>query len=46
MKKIPLGRYDKTILASMKAFNRDSKWLKLNHPEAYKRLLSNGFIHM
>ena len=34
----PLTGKDKSILATMRIWKKDMDWLKLNHPESYKRI--------
>ena len=39
MKKVkPLTGKDRGLLATMRIWHKDMDWLKLNHPESYKRL--------
>lgn len=46
MNKPKLKAEDKQIFKTMKRFKKDVAWLKLNHPDKFKRLLIHGLIHM
>lgn len=38
MKSRLLTALDRVLISTMKRFNKDLEWLKLNHPESYKRI--------
>ena len=38
----PLTKLDKTLIGTMRIYHKDMEWLKLNHPESYKRITNKN----
>lgn len=39
MKYIVYDKMDKCVLNSMRIWNKDIEWLKINHPQTYKKYM-------